>query len=203
MTPSTMTPIGSAHVYPVLPASDLARARAFYHDTLGFEVKDMPASHQFLIHAGEGTALVVYETSPTKAEHTVATIVVDDLSSGHERPALPGRDVRGVRPAVGQDSGRSRQLRRRRVRLVHRHRRQHHLSGAHALDAGGALEAHPPLQGRRPPGNERASPRLPSDRRGHGRRPLLHIPGFGTRQEMCRRSQNVAHLASAEHPRGR
>ena len=81
MTPTTMTPLGSAHVYPVLPASDLARARAFYHDTLGFEVKDMPASHQFLIHAGEGTALVVYETSPTKAEHTVATIVVDDLSA--------------------------------------------------------------------------------------------------------------------------
>jgi predicted enzyme related to lactoylglutathione lyase len=81
MTPTTMTLISSAHVYPVLPASDLARARTFYHDTLGFEIKDMPAAHQFLIHAGEGTGLLVYETSPTKAEHTVATIVVDDLSA--------------------------------------------------------------------------------------------------------------------------
>jgi len=81
MTHATIGQVTSAHVYPVLPAEDLARARTFYHETLGFEVQDMPASHQFLIHAGEGTGLVVYETSHTKAEHTVATLVVDDLSA--------------------------------------------------------------------------------------------------------------------------
>ena len=79
MTPMTVTSIASAHVYPVLPAEDLTRARSFYHDTLGFEVHDMPETHQFMIRAGEGTGLVVYETGHTKAEHTVATLVVDDL----------------------------------------------------------------------------------------------------------------------------
>jgi predicted enzyme related to lactoylglutathione lyase len=81
MTPTTLNHISSAHVYPVLPAEYLVRARAFYHDILGFEVQDRPEASQFLIHAGEGTGFVVYETGHTKAEHTVATIVVDDLAA--------------------------------------------------------------------------------------------------------------------------
>jgi len=79
MTPTLIPSITSAHVYPVLPAENLTRARSFYHDTLGFEVQDMPDTHQFMIRASEGTGLVVYETGHTKAEHTVATLVVDDL----------------------------------------------------------------------------------------------------------------------------
>ena len=82
MTPTTMTTrISMAHAYPVLPAEDLSRARSFYHDTLGFEVTDKPELHQFLVLAGDGTGAVVYESARTKAEHTVATFLVDDLSA--------------------------------------------------------------------------------------------------------------------------
>ena len=115
MTNPMMTSIGSAHVYPVLPAEDLARARTFYHDTLGFEVTDMPEAHQFMIRAGEGTGFVVYETSHTKAEHTVATLLVDDLESTmaelgsrgvrFEEYDLPGlKTVNGVASLPGEES---------------------------------------------------------------------------------------------------
>jgi predicted enzyme related to lactoylglutathione lyase len=115
MTPITMTHISTAHVYPVLPAEDLARARTFYHDTLGFEVHDMPELHQFMIEAGEGTGVVVYERARTKAEHTVATFVVDDLIStveelrsrgiSFEEYDLPGlKTVRGIASLGGEES---------------------------------------------------------------------------------------------------
>lgn len=115
MTPTTFSPVTSAHVFPVLPAEDLVRARTFYHDVLGFEVQDMPEAHQFLIRAGEGTGLVVYETSHTKAEHTVATLVVDDLSATmselssrgvkFEEYDLPGiKTVNGVAKLGGEES---------------------------------------------------------------------------------------------------
>jgi len=115
MTPSTITRITSARVYPVLPAEDLTRARTFYHETLGFEVEDLPEAHEFLIHAGDGTGLLVYETGHTKAEHTVATILVDDLASTMSELAsrgvtfeeydLPGlKTVNGVANLGGDES---------------------------------------------------------------------------------------------------
>lgn len=87
----------------------------FYHDTLGFEVEDMPEAHQFMIHAGGGTGVVVYERSHTKAEHTVATFLVDDLpgtmeelrSRGvtFEEYDLPGlKTVNGIATLPGEES---------------------------------------------------------------------------------------------------
>lgn len=81
MTPTTKTRISTAKAFPVLPAEDLARARKFYHDTLGFEVEDMPEGHQFMIHAGHDTRMLVYERARTKADHTAAAFMVDDLSA--------------------------------------------------------------------------------------------------------------------------
>jgi catechol-2,3-dioxygenase len=81
MTPTTMTRISTARVMPVLPAEDLSRARTFYHDTLGFDVEERPGEHQFVIHAGGGSEVLVYERTRTKAEHTVASFVVEDLAS--------------------------------------------------------------------------------------------------------------------------
>lgn len=80
MTPSTMSSLATSRTYPVLPAEDLARARAFYHGTLGLEVEDMPGG-QFLVHAGGDSSVLVYETSHTTAHNTAAVFVVDDLSA--------------------------------------------------------------------------------------------------------------------------
>jgi predicted enzyme related to lactoylglutathione lyase len=115
MTPTTMSHISTAVVYPVLPAESLSRARSFYHDTLGFEVRDMPELHQFVISAGGGTGLVVYERAHTKAEHTVATFLVEDLHSTMEELRsrgvtfeeydLPGlKTVGGVATVGGEEA---------------------------------------------------------------------------------------------------
>ncbi len=80
MTPITMSSLSSSQASAVLPAEDLARARAFYHGTLGLAVDDMPGN-QFLVHAGGDSSVVVYETSHTTAHNTAAVFLVDDLSS--------------------------------------------------------------------------------------------------------------------------
>lgn len=80
MTPTTMSSLSTARASAVLPAEDISRARDFYHSTLGFAVEDMPG-HQFMIHAGGGSEVLVYETSHTTAHHTAAAFMVDDLES--------------------------------------------------------------------------------------------------------------------------
>lgn len=90
MTPTTLGRVTSARIHAVLPAEDLERARAFYHDTLGFEVEDMPEQHQFRIHAGGDTYVLVYERARTMAEHTVATFLVDDLPATMEEMRSKG-----------------------------------------------------------------------------------------------------------------
>ena len=67
----------------MLPAENLERARRFYHDTLGFEIEDI-GTGQFLIHAGNGSTILVYERERTKAEHTVAGFLVSDLRATME-----------------------------------------------------------------------------------------------------------------------
>lgn len=79
MTPKTLSQVTTAHAYAVLPAEDLARARRFYHDTLGFEVEDLTEDHQFIIHAGGDTRVLVYERARTVAEHTAMALIVDDI----------------------------------------------------------------------------------------------------------------------------
>jgi predicted enzyme related to lactoylglutathione lyase len=65
-----------APAYAVLPAEDLERAREFWGDALGFEVEDYPEMRQFVIDAGEGTHVMVYERARTKAEHTTLSFMV-------------------------------------------------------------------------------------------------------------------------------
>lgn len=81
MTPTTLSRVGAAQAYGVLPAENLARARAFYGDTLGFEIQEMETSGSFLVAAGGGTRFLVYERARTTAEHTALTLLVDDLDS--------------------------------------------------------------------------------------------------------------------------
>ena len=79
MTTTTTTRISTARAHAVLPAEDLARARRFWGETLGFVIEEMPESSQFLVHAGGDTRILVYERARTVAEHTAAELLVDDL----------------------------------------------------------------------------------------------------------------------------
>lgn len=78
---STLT---KAPAYAVLPAEDLGRAKQFYHDVLGFEVDEYPQMQQFIIKAGEGSRILVYERARTKAEHTAVSFIVDKLDQTME-----------------------------------------------------------------------------------------------------------------------
>lgn len=81
MTPTTMSRLATAPAYAVLPAEDLARARSFYHDTLGLEVRDDSDMTGFTATAGGGTQIYVYQRARTKAEHTALMFHVEDLDA--------------------------------------------------------------------------------------------------------------------------
>ena len=67
-------------IFPVLPAADLARAKAFYTQTLGLSVQfESEAGVGFT--AGSGAMLFIYPYGQTKAEHTTAGFLVADVES--------------------------------------------------------------------------------------------------------------------------
>lgn len=84
--------LATAPAYGVLPAENLERARKFYHDVLGFEVEDYPEMRQFIINAGQGTNVMIYERERTKAEHTALSFLVADIIS-----VMEDLELRGVR----------------------------------------------------------------------------------------------------------
>ena len=76
-----------------IPAADLARARAFYADTLGLEPATDLSDVGMLVYRTEGgTAFSVYQTEYAgRAGHTVAQFHVDDVEA--EARALQDRGV--------------------------------------------------------------------------------------------------------------
>ena len=98
-------------VFPVLPAADLARAKAFYTQTLGLSVLfESDAGVGFT--AGSGAMLFIYPYGQTKAEHTTAGFMVADVESvvaelrakglKFEEYDLPGlKTVNGIAEAGG------------------------------------------------------------------------------------------------------
>lgn len=82
-------------VVAMIPCVDLAIARAFYGDTLGLNEVDMPITEgqpAAFYQCAQGTMLFVYEReAPSKADHTVAAFVVDDVDEAVDR--LIGRGV--------------------------------------------------------------------------------------------------------------
>ena len=98
-------------IFPVLPAADLARAKAFYTQTLGLSVQfESEAGVGFT--AGSGAMLFIYPYGQTKAEHTTAGFMVADVESvvaelrakglKFEEYDLPGlKTVNGIAEAGG------------------------------------------------------------------------------------------------------
>lgn len=78
-------------VYPTLPVSDLARARAFYEEKLDLEpVEDADIPDGVLYRLG-GQFLFLYETQAKRGENTALSIMVEDL--GTEMDELRSRGV--------------------------------------------------------------------------------------------------------------
>lgn len=75
--------LANAPVHAILPAVDLDRARKFYEEKLGLKAirVDPEPAPGVMFEAGKGTALYVYKRAATKAEHTVAAFIVDDVEA--------------------------------------------------------------------------------------------------------------------------
>ncbi|HEX8939903.1 MAG TPA: VOC family protein [Candidatus Limnocylindrales bacterium] len=71
--------LGRYRVHPTLPAADMARARRFYEDVLGFEPSaELPGGVMY--GAGEGSRFLVFPSSgKPSGDHTQVGITVDDL----------------------------------------------------------------------------------------------------------------------------
>lgn len=78
--------LANSPVYAVLPCTDLDGARKFYGQTLGLKEVELPTAEEAgqaaLYECGSGTNLLVYvRPTPTKADHTAAGWMVEDLDS--------------------------------------------------------------------------------------------------------------------------
>jgi len=84
--------LSKAKAHPTLPVTDIERARKFYGETLELKLREELAPGHLLYDAGEGTFLVVYERpTPTKADSTAASFIVDDVEA-----TVKGLKDRGV-----------------------------------------------------------------------------------------------------------
>ncbi|MEU9073751.1 VOC family protein [Kitasatospora sp. NPDC004745] len=85
-----MDMLGDAPLIAIIPAADLARAKAFYTDTLGLKLTE-ENPHELVFQCG-GTEVGLYETpSAGQAAHTLASFKVADLDA--EMEALRSRGV--------------------------------------------------------------------------------------------------------------
>lgn len=74
-----------APVMAVLPAVDIERAKAFYTEKLDLRAVDSPSvGGDAAFECGDGTLLYIYEREGTKAEHTVAGWLVEDIQKAVE-----------------------------------------------------------------------------------------------------------------------
>ncbi len=72
--------LSGSQVFPTLPATDLDRAKHFYEDKLGLQVKaDVPETPDGVIYAVGNGGLLVYLTDAPHGENTAAGFLVDDI----------------------------------------------------------------------------------------------------------------------------
>ena len=64
---------------PTIPATDIERAKRFYAETLGMRiVRETPGGVEF---ESGGLGFLVYPTQGPRAEHTLATWIVEDIDA--------------------------------------------------------------------------------------------------------------------------
>ena len=74
--------LANSPVMPTIPVVDLNRAKRFYETALG--LKPAPTHNDNIpdtatFECGNGTRIELYQRSPSKADHTVATFEVSDI----------------------------------------------------------------------------------------------------------------------------
>lgn len=96
-----------------IPSTDLKRTRDFYEGKLGLKVVEEQEG-MLVLEAGEKTYLFSYQRGPSKAAHTLATFMVDDIEKEideltqkgvvFEQYDLPGikTNEKGIADAGGQ-----------------------------------------------------------------------------------------------------
>lgn len=82
--------LGTHEFWATLPVSDMARARAFYVDRLGFSVLDEDEQMGVLLGSG-ASRITLYPTTAGGAGHTLGTWIVADLDA--EVADLRGRGI--------------------------------------------------------------------------------------------------------------
>lgn len=97
----TESVLTDAKAFPSFSVDDIAKARAFYHDTLGLEVADRPEGLE--LEVGGGNKVFIYPKPDHKpATFTVLNFPVDDVDSAVHRLTATGvrfetYDVPGLR----------------------------------------------------------------------------------------------------------
>ncbi|HYF05719.1 MAG TPA: VOC family protein [Patescibacteria group bacterium] len=74
--------LSNAPITPVLPATDIARAKKFYTEILGLkESATQMSSDTVLFECGKGSKLFIYQRPPAPSQHTLASFEVEDLEA--------------------------------------------------------------------------------------------------------------------------
>jgi predicted enzyme related to lactoylglutathione lyase len=84
----------NSSVRPTIPVVDLERAKRFYETTLGLKPVSANNDNTFgiaMFECGNCTRVELYQRSPSKADHTVATFEVSDIEE--EVNGLRGKRV--------------------------------------------------------------------------------------------------------------
>lgn len=73
--------IKDSFVYPTLPVSELARARAFYEEKLGLDAAEDADVPDGVFYRLGGQLLFLYETQAKRGENMALSLVVKDLDT--------------------------------------------------------------------------------------------------------------------------
>ena len=104
--------LNDAKAFPSFSVDDLAKARAFYHDTLGLEVADRPEGLE--LEVGGGSKVFLYpKPNHQPATFTVLNFSVDDVDAAVDRLKQTGvtfekYDQPGIKTddrGIARDSG--------------------------------------------------------------------------------------------------
>ena len=72
--------LNDAVITTTLPATDLARAKQFYQDTLGLAIVLEMEAH-IMFRTGAGSQIMLYPRGATTADHTVCSFDVPDVEA--------------------------------------------------------------------------------------------------------------------------
>jgi catechol 2,3-dioxygenase-like lactoylglutathione lyase family enzyme len=100
--------LSDARILAIVPTTDLARAKAFYAETLGLADANVPTpGPQVIYRCGAGTLLEVYERpSAGDAQHTLASWEVSDMQAAVDQLRERGVHFEEYDLPRGQDRGR-------------------------------------------------------------------------------------------------